>query len=349
MNVYAVILCGGSGTRLWPLSRKKKPKQFLSLGSDSLSLLQNTVERVKSFIPKERRWLVTVEDQADLVKEQVGEDIGRVILEPAPRNTSLAVALAAYELKKHDPDAIMVILPSDHFIENVRSFEKTLEEAISFAKKDFYAVIGITPTFPATGFGYIECYEPLFQGDTRIGYTVRSFREKPHQAAAEQFLKTGKYLWNAGMFVWKVQSFWEAFSEFQPETIELLEKSRESDFKKNYSLAPALPIDITFVEKARNLVCIEAHFDWNDMGNWSAVWEGFSSTLQENAVRGETYIENTSGCLIHSTGPFIATLGIKDLAIIATPDALLVADMKAVQDVKKVIEYLNLHGKTDLL
>lgn len=350
-NIYSIILCGGSGTRLWPLSRKAFPKQFLKLGGSQKSLLELSVERVKYISPVSKRWIVTAQGQEQLCQNQVGNKIANMIIEPVARNTSPAIALAAWQLMQKDPDSIMVVLTSDHSIQNVRSFEQTIYDAIQLAKKNFFVTVGIQPTHPATGFGYIEQGLPLDKEGNILslqklsetaptGYSVRSFREKPNQAAAEQFLRTQKYLWNAGIFVWKTKTFWNAFSHIQKETAQIIESITSDNLTEVYAKLESIPIDISFIEQTSHVACVPAHFDWNDVGSWAAVRECFEQDSQGNTVSGEVFLHETKNSVIHTTKPFVSVIGMENIAVIATEDSVLVMPLSSSQDVKKVIQHL---------
>jgi mannose-1-phosphate guanylyltransferase/mannose-6-phosphate isomerase len=350
-DIYSIILCGGSGTRLWPLSRKAFPKQFLTLGADNKSLLQLSIERVKNISPSKNRWVVTAKGQEDICSKQVGQQISKILVEPEARNTAPAIALTAWQLMRENPDSIMVIISSDHSIQNVRSFEQTIYDAIQLAKQNFFVTVGIQPTYPATGFGYIEQGLPLDKNgnilspqklteNSATGYSVRSFREKPNQAAAEQFLRTQKYLWNAGIFVWKTKTFWNAFSHIQPETASLIETTTPENLAEVYSKIANSPIDIAFIEQTSHVACVPANFDWNDVGSWSAVRECFEQDNQGNTTSGEIYAPETKNSVIHTTGPFVSVIGMDNVAVIATGDAVLVMPLSRSQDVKKTIQYL---------
>jgi mannose-1-phosphate guanylyltransferase len=250
----------------------------------------------------------------------------------------------------------MVILSSDHSIQNVRSFEQTIYDAVHLAKQNFFVTIGIQPTYPATGFGYIEQGLPLdIEGNilspqkltetAATGYSVRSFREKPNQAAAEQFLRTQKYLWNAGIFVWKTKTFWNAFSHIQPESASLIESITSDNLAEVYSKIENSPIDIAFIEQTSHVACVPANFDWNDVGSWSAVRECFEQDNQGNNVSGDVFHLETKNSVIHSTGPFVSVIGMENIAVIATNDAVLVMPLNRSQDVKKTIQYLEVKNQ----
>ncbi|MBX9704309.1 MAG: hypothetical protein K2X39_09175 [Silvanigrellaceae bacterium] len=362
-KVYSIILCGGSGTRLWPLSRKSYPKQFLTLGGSNKSLLQACIERVKNISPISQRWVITAEGQQSLTQQQVQDNISRVLVEPLARNTAPAIALAAWQLMQEDPESIMVILSSDHSIQNVRSFEQTISDAVSLAKHNYFVTVGIHPTYPATGFGYIEQGNAIddhgkviyptknqesFASNTK-GYSVRSFREKPSQAAAEQFLRTGKYLWNAGIFVWKTKTFWQSFNEIQPKIASLISSIDESNIKEKYALLDNIPIDIAFIEQTSNVACVPAMFDWNDVGSWSAVRECFVQDSEGNSVSGDVFLYETKNSVVHSSDRFVATIGLENIAVIATKDSVLVMPLSRSQDVKKIITHLENEKRTHLL
>ena len=253
----------------------------------------------------------------------------------------------------------MIILSSDHSIQNVRSFEQTIFDAIKLAKNNLFVTIGIQPNHPATGFGYIEQGLPLDGGgnilspqklneESPTGYSVRSFREKPNQAAAEQFLRTGKYLWNAGIFVWKTKTFWDAFSHLQPKMAEIISNSNKENFSENYAKLDNISIDVAFIEQTSHVACVPANFDWNDVGSWSAVRECFSQDSQGNTLTGNVYALETKNSVIHTSKPFVSVIGMDNVAVVATEDSVLVMPLNRSQDVKKVINYLEEH-ETKLL
>jgi len=347
-HVHVVILCGGSGTRLWPLSRKNRPKQFLNLDGSSRSLLQKTLDRLKNIAPPERRWLVTTAGQEQLARQQCEDQVGHMLVEPRMRNTAASVALSAHTLLQKDPESYMVILSADHSIQNVRSFEKSLWDALELASHNHFVTLGVQPNYPATGFGYIEC-GPLLEQFGNLGYSVRSFQEKPHAAAALQFLRTGKYLWNAGIFVWKTSEFWAAFSHIQPKMAQALATATAENLADVYGTLPSLPIDVAFMEQTAHLACVPASFDWNDVGSWASVGDSFQRDAHGNSVVGQVFMSDSKNMVIHSSGPFVCALGLKDIVVVATEDAILVTHVDAVQDVKKVIAHLETLKRTDLL
>lgn len=344
-NVYGIVLCGGSGTRLWPLSRQNKAKQFLALGGSNRTLLQTSLDRLENMIPPQKRWLVLSPSQKELAESQTKTLIGRCVVEPEARNTAPAVALAAWQLLQHDPNSTMVILSSDHAISNIAGFEESLARAVALAAQDQFVVLGIRPTFPATGFGYVETATPMEPG----GFRVASFREKPDVETATEFLKKGTYLWNAGMFIWKTKTFWDAFSKIQPQMAKQIESINSENLAEVYAKIQKMPIDIAFMEKTQNVACVPALFNWNDIGSWAAIRECFPLDANGNAISGDVAALDTINSVVHSSGPFVATIGVHNMVVVATPDAVLVMPQDASQDVKKISNLLVAQGRTTLL
>ena len=357
-NVYCVVLSGGAGSRLWPRSRKSYPKQFLSLDGSGESLIEKTLKRVSKISPTENRWIVTCEEQVALCKESTEGLVGRIIVEPAPKNTSPAIMLAAHALYKENPDAVMIVLPSDHAISNTKSFEKSLNYAVEYAEKGYFVTLGIYPTHPATGFGYIEIENPVSSRHETADPTendcfyVKSFQEKPSKSMAEQFILTKKYFWNAGIFVLKVKNFLSEMRKINADQMKIIDKITDENLKKEYESLKAEPIDISFAEKTDNLVCIPARFDWSDVGTWSSVFSTNKSLDSDgNAKEGKILCIDTKNTLITSTSKdyLVATIGLEDMIVIATEDSLLIAPLSRAQDVKKVVEELEKSKQTKYL
>lgn len=357
-HIHSMVLCGGSGTRLWPLSRNGFPKQFLALGDKNRSLLQETIERLTPLSPPERRWLILAPSHEILAREQLGKLVGHTIVEPEARNTAAAVVLAAWELRKVDPEGIMVVVSADQVIEPMAAFAETMRRAVALAEENCFVVAGIRPTYPATGFGYIEVGGPLgATGESRepLGFAVSRFKEKPDQATAESFLRQGNFLWNAGMFIWKVSTFWAALREIRPDFTKPFEESFEENGHGSKSLAeiyaglPREPIDVAFIEKATNVACVPALFDWNDVGSWGAVGECYPGDAANNVTSGDVALFESRDCVIHSEGPLVAGVGLENLVVVATSDAVLVIPKERSQDVKLVVEHLKKAGRSGLL
>ncbi|GFO65440.1 sugar phosphate nucleotidyltransferase [Geomonas paludis] len=357
--MYIVILAGGSGTRFWPLSRKSTPKQLMSVFGGK-SMLQRTVERVLPLDPK-RVLVITNALQAAETRAQLSCIEGvpvDVIEEPVGRNTAPAIGLAASIIARFDPDGIMVVLPADHYIVDEETFRATLAAARSVAVSGALVTLGITPTRPETGYGYIEAAEPADSGAA----PVKRFVEKPNLERAVEFLASGRFYWNSGMFVWGACAILDQIGQHMPELSRALAKlCFESDVWELSDLKPQIAdiyggikgesIDFGVMEKAKDVQVIPASFGWSDVGSWSALPE-----VMEADAAGHVVI-NSSGavsvgakeCLAYGNGKVVAFVGVSDLIVVDTPDALLVCSKGAAQDVKKVVEELERQGKLELL
>lgn len=341
-KVHVVILCGGSGTRLWPLSKEDRPKQFLALGGSDQTLIQKAVHRLGDISLRENRWLVLGPKHEAIAREQVGDLVDNFLIEPEARNTGPAVVLAALAIQKKDPDAIMVVVHSDHLIETEAQFEHTLNSAIHVAETQMkFVILGIRPTFPSTGFGYIELgtrLEASGPQEVPLTYEVISFREKPDYETARSFLQKGNYMWNAGMFIWGVQNFLTEAKRVLPEVTERMcvPQFTMSDYKN----IPKISIDVGFMERIQNIACVPAEFSWQDIGTWGSVLDAFMRDSAGNVTAGDVFLLDTSNSLVHSEGPTIAAIGCNNLVIVANKDAVLVMPEGKGQDVKYVAEWL---------
>jgi len=350
--LHAVIMAGGSGTRFWPRSTKERPKQFLNIFGDR-TMLQSTVDRIEPIIPAERVWVITNRRYVDLVKEQL-PDIPEenIIGEPVARNTAPCVASAAALLRAKDPDATMVVLPADHSISNPEKFISILETAAEKASQDnALLTIGIRPDRPETGYGYIEFEKK--SGATVKGNEVKKvtqFREKPDLKTARQFIYSGNFLWNSGMFVWKatvvIEEFRDHLSEVY-EQIELLEpaigtENQEEAIGSFYENCPSISVDYGIMEKAETVYVVPGDFGWNDVGSWRAVYDLREKNEEGNVIQSDhVTIESSKNNLVHSdSGKMIALVGVENLAVVETEDAILICDMDNSQGVKQVVEKL---------
>ena len=345
-KVHVVILCGGSGTRLWPLSQEDRPKQFLALGGSDQTLIQKAVKRLENVAPTQNRLLVLGPKHEKIAREQVGDRVGNFLIEPEARNTAPAVLLAAFAIQKKDPDAVMVVVHSDHLIETEEQFEHTLQTAIDVARHQMkFVVLGIRPTFPSTGFGYIELGSKLDRPHDSGGisvFDVLSFHEKPDYDTAKSFLQKRNYMWNAGMFIWSVQNFLDEANRVLPE---ITHKMADSKFTlENYKELPKVSIDVGFMEKAHRIACVPAEFSWQDIGTWGSVRDAFIRDPAGNVASGDVFLLDTSNSVIHSEGPTIAALGCNNLVIVATKDSVLVMPESKGQDVKHVADWLAKRG-----
>jgi len=349
---YAIIMAGGIGTRFWPSSRAKKPKQFLNLIGER-TMIQNTVDRILPIIPIERILVITNSDYVSLVQEQFPEmPSENIIGEPIAKNTAPCVAAAAAILKAKDPDSTMVVLPADHHITRPERFREILTLAMEKAESGNNLVtLGITPYRPETGYGYIQLDEEQFEtiGNDHI-YHVKTFAEKPDLKTAVSFLESGDFLWNSGMFVWKTSTILEQFKVHLPsiykETEELCHKmtgDSVSAINTFYNVVTSISIDYGIMEKAGTVHVIPGEFGWSDVGSWMAIYEHGEKDDNGNVITDENVVINDSqNCLVRtSSKKLVALTGLIGVGIIETDDTLLIVKLDASQDVKKLVDALD--------
>jgi len=356
-NFYPVILAGGRGTRFWPLSRKKRAKQLLALDGKQ-TMIQQTVSRLLPLAPARRYWIITNEDLRPAILKQLPKlPKEHVLAEPAGRNTAPAIGLAAFLLLRENPNAVIGMFPSDHVIGDEIRYRQTLERGIEIAANGAnIVVLGIKPNRAETGYGYIEAGQ-AFQGDA---LRVRRFTEKPNAEKAAEFVAAGNYFWNSGMFLWSAKTLADALREHLPKTAPLLEeiaaafgtRKFAAVFRKLYPKCENISVDYAVLEprsaqgeNAGNIFCLPADFGWNDLGSWTALHEHHttrSNPPEGNLVTGSgMFLLNASGNYIHAPGRFIAAVGVSDLVVVETPDALLITTRKHAQDVGKVVKHLD--------
>jgi len=355
--MFAVVMAGGSGTRFWPRSRKRTPKQLLNLCGDK-TMIQETVSRVSALIPAENVSVVTNALQADAVHKQL-PDIGNVFVEPFGRNTAPCIGLAAIYLKKKDPDAVMVVLPADHVINKKSAFLHILSEAEKFLEKqgDALITLGIPPSMPHTGYGYINSGEIINTSEEVSFYNVSGFTEKPDMETAKGFLEEGSYYWNSGTFIWKVSTILTMIETYIPELYNSLikfEKSIGTDKEKDaledlYHNVPSVSVDVGIMEKSNKTVMISADIGWGDVGSWSAMDALYPKDKSGNICVGEHIALNSEGCMVFSPKKPVAFVGLKDVVVVETDDALLVCNKNCTEDVKIVTEILKEKGMDKLL
>ena len=352
MKRYGIIMAGGSGTRFWPLSRRKMPKQFLNVtGKDAM--VNETIDRLFPVIEKEDIFIVTGKDQAELTDRTVNGRLSKshILAEPAARDTAACVGYAAMELIRKYGDGIMGIFSSDHYIKDEAGFRAVLERAVEEAEKsDSLVTIGIKPYFPATGYGYIK------RKDAE-SLEVEEFVEKPDQETAEKYLESGNYLWNSGMFVWKASVILKQFEKLLPDIYGYLmeigesmgtEKERDT-IEAVYPKIPKISIDYGIMERAENVLVLEGDFGWNDVGSLDAIEILHETDENGNVICGESVSLDAKNCISFGTDKLIALLGVSNLIVAETKDTVLVCEKSRAQDVKKIVERLEADGKEQYL
>lgn len=343
-NYYAILMAGGVGSRFWPVSTTDFPKQFHDMLGSGETLIQKTFSRLSKLIPVENILILTNERYNHIVLEQLPQvKPEQVVLEPAMRNTAPCILYASLKIQKLNPDAVMVVAPSDHWIEDEHAFTQNLQQCFDFCEKEnALMTLGIQPTFPNTGFGYIE-YD---KADSNVVKKVNQFREKPDYETAKHFLEQGNFLWNGGIFIWSVQAITTAFEQFQPAMNSLFlqgqsvyNTSGEASFiQANYPQAENISIDYAILEKASNVYVLPATFDWNDLGTWGSLHEKLDKDDQNNAVVNATVIlENASNNIIRAEGKKLVIVdGLDDFIIVDKDDVLLIYPKGKEQDIKRI-------------
>ncbi len=356
--LYGVVIAGGSGTRFWPESRKKRPKQLLRIDGDN-SLLRATVDRILGLIPVERVMVVTVADQGRQILQELPElSPAGVILEPYGRNTAPCIALSAYKLAAMDPQAIMLVLPADHIIGNISKFLEAVEIGALIAEsREVLITFGIQPTRPETGYGYIRTGDHLDSQNYQGVYLVDQFVEKPDRPTAEAYLDSGKYLWNSGMFMWRASTIIRAFERHLPD-IHMLMSQVSSSFNTEdeadviegiYRNIQSVSIDNGIMEIADNVAVIPLDVAWNDVGSWPSLHEVWGSDSNGNSCKGHFVQLVSRNCVISASDKLVALVGVEDLIVVDTPDAILVCHKDAAQQIKKFQEILPQCGYGHLL
>jgi mannose-1-phosphate guanylyltransferase len=354
---YPVILAGGRGTRFWPLSRKKRAKQLLALDGKQ-TMIQQTVARLLPLAPPKQFWIITNDDLRPAILKQLPKlPKTQVLAEPVGRNTAPAIGLAAFLLLREHPDAVIGMFPSDHVIADEKSYRATIERAAEIAAAgENIVVLGIRPTRAETGYGYIEVGSASSGGALR----VRRFTEKPDAEKATVFVAAGNYFWNSGMFLWSARTLAKALREHLPRTAPLLEeiaaafgtRKFAATFRRLYPKCENISIDYAVLEprsakgeQAGNIFCLPADFGWNDLGSWTALHEHHhakSNPPEGNLINGAGFfVLNAHGNYVHAPGKFVATVGVSNLVVVETPDALLITTLQHAQDVGKVVKHLD--------
>lgn len=348
-----VILSGGSGTRLWPLSRSSYPKQFLPI-TEEKTLFQLTLERIsnlnQSLANFQNPIIVTNENHRFIVAEQLRlqKTSAQILLEPVARNTAPAIAAAAELALSHGEDPVLLILAADHVIEEQEAFNQAVAVGLSAAESGKLVTFGIVPTAPETGYGYIKAQQKVEQSELK-SYPVAEFIEKPNRATAEQYVADGSYLWNSGMFMFKASTYLQELEKFNPAITKNAKNAIQSckndlDFirldKESFEQCPEDSIDYAVMEKTEHAVVVPLNANWNDVGAWNSVWEVSQKDENGNSLRGDVITQDTYNSLIHAKTRLVSTLGVENIIVIETADAVLVADQSKVQDIKKIVEKL---------
>lgn len=350
-----VILAGGSGSRLWPLSRQSYPKQFLALnGASAESMFQQTLARLDG-LEHGAPIVVTNEQHRFLVAEQLrlaGRSSKQIILEPIARNTAPAIALAAFEAMKDGGDPVLLVMPADHHIADEAEFRNVLAAGQALAENGRLVTFGIKPTSPETGFGYIECGEPLPHG----GHAIASFKEKPALERAQAYLQSGDFLWNAGIFMFRASRFLNELKTFAASiysTSKAAFEGAEPDrhflhvTSELFARCDDLAVDYAVMERTEAGAVVPLAAGWNDLGSWAAIWEVSERDAQANVTKGDVICVDTQGSLVHAGHRLVAAVGVEDLVIVETKDAVLVANRSATQAIKEVVRKLESDGRTE--
>jgi mannose-1-phosphate guanylyltransferase len=357
-HYYALIMAGGSGTRLWPLSRQARPKQALRLVGDR-TMFQHSVERLAPLFSPDRTFIVTAAEQVGALLRQVPQlPGGNFIVEPVQRGTASAIGLAAIYLRRRDPDATMAVLTSDHYIADREAFQRVLRAACQVAQQGCLVTLGIRPTFASTGYGYIERGEPLAEADGLTAYRVEAFREKPDAATAEEFMANGRHTWNSGMFIWRVDRILAEMKRQMPRFYDQLMQLDAAMGTDRESLVlsyvwprvAAQTIDYGIMEGADDVAVIPAEMGWSDIGSWATLLDILPGDENGNVIIDADHIGvDTTETLVYGNNRMVATIGVSCLVVVDTDDVLLICPHDRAQDVKKIVEQLRTNGETQYL
>lgn len=346
-NKYCLIMAGGSGTRFWPRSRKAKPKQFLTIFGNE-SLIQATISRFAHFIPDESIYIVSSKGQKEVLQEQTSRlPKENLIYEPVGKNTLPAIGLAALFIAKNDPEGMMVVSPADHLTQNDELFRETIESAVKIAgEKNGIVTIGITPNAPATGYGYIEIADEIKIGQTIKSFAVNRFVEKPNLETAQSYVASGKFFWNAGIFVFKVSVFLETVQKYAPKLYADLLKIAEAIGTESYELVldkiynqvDSISIDYGIMEKADNVFLVQGDFVWNDLGSWEEVYKyDQQKDENQNVKSGEVVFVNSANSYVSAPNSLVAVVGLDDVIVVQEGDTILVCKRDQAEEIKQVV------------
>ncbi len=345
-NHYVVIMAGGIGTRFWPMSRTNFPKQFLDILNTGKTLIQDTFDRFISFIPLDNIYVVTSEEYVNIVKKQLPLlPLQNILAEPSRKNTAPCIAYISFKIQQRNPDALLIVAPSDHLISDTIAFTKVCFEALAFVSKhNAIVTLGINPTHPNTGYGYIQ-YEQHSVSDNV--YKVKTFTEKPNVELATAFINSGEFLWNAGIFVWQIKNIILAFEKYMPELFEIFSAQKErfnteeeeDALQEIYPFCTSISIDFGVMEKADNVYVIPSSFGWSDLGTWNSAYEHLEKDSHENAIASSNVLlMETNNSIIQATeNKLIVVQGLSDYIIVDTDDVLLICKKEKEQEIKEYV------------
>jgi mannose-1-phosphate guanylyltransferase len=352
--LHAVIMAGGSGTRFWPMSRQNRPKHLLPLVGHK-TLIQQTAERIAPLVPAQRTWVITATDQAAEVRRQLAELPAELIVgEPCKRDTAPCIGLAATLIARRDPAATLAVMPADHAIEPRDELCRTIELASRLIADDpqRLVTIGIKPARPATGYGYIHRGAPLAGYDAAV-FAVQAFREKPARELAEQYLRSGEFYWNSGIFVWSAQTILRELLQSRPAVHTAVTRigaawdgpERDAVFAREYEAVERISIDYAVMERAKNVVVVEATFRWDDVGSWGSIQRLLAATADGNTVVGmHCGLDTRDSIVVTDAGRLVATVGVSNLLVVQSGNAILVADKRQEESVKRLVELMSTQG-----
>jgi mannose-1-phosphate guanylyltransferase len=345
-HYYVAILAGGIGSRFWPKSRTPFPKQFIDILNTGKTLIQSTYERYADFIPEENIYIITVEEYVDIVKKQLPSiNSLNILAEPSRKNTAPCIAYIAFKLMQKDPEASLIVAPSDHLVLDNAEFERVAMEALNFsAHMKAFVTLGIKPTYPNTGYGYIQ-HEALSVADNI--FKVKTFTEKPNTELAKAFIASGDFLWNAGIFIWQIKNIIKAFEQYQPEMYELFtaeeafyntEREQEA-LERIYPLCTNISIDYAIMEKANNVYVIPSSFGWSDLGTWNSAYDNLEKDYLGNAVAGDNVmVIDATKCMVSAPHDKLLVLqGLDDFIVVDTKDVLLICKKDKEQQIKDYV------------
>ncbi|RPH95097.1 mannose-1-phosphate guanylyltransferase [candidate division KSB1 bacterium] len=355
--LHSVIMAGGVGVRFWPLSRRRQPKQLLDLLGEG-TLIEQTVARIEPIIPKGQRWIVTNREQMAMFREAAPEARDqRFILEPMGRNTAPAIGLAAIHLLSEDPDAVMIVLPADHRIENIEEFRRCLMTAVDLvSNSDILATIGIEPTRPETGYGYIQV-DRSSKLPAENAFRVKTFAEKPNMELARRFFESGEFVWNSGIFIWRADVIMQQLAEHLPQWYSGLQEiagalgtpQEDEVTKQIFGSLKGISIDYGVMERAPRVVVVRSTFRWSDVGSWDEVWRLIEQDADGNSCRGNTEMVDSRNNLVLARDKLVALVGVKDLIVVDAGDAILICPRDESQQVRAMVEQLAKTGREEYL